>query len=509
MFGVSKFANKLLGRGRKPEAKGREAEAVADERTMAIGQMWAQVSMHINSLDPEDWNLWHWLQDLYYDPTPGPSPGEGGEQGQLFAITISAGRLYRWPVAVDGDTVTVGDPVAVVVEFSESAERRAQNVERRTDNDAVLRSTFTVRRSKDGRWVGCSILCTATVNKMGILDSRQLFDSFAERFKGDGTEYVNVLHLGGARSQIGFLRHVWREEKLLVGIYEFYKDDPLAEASARTLATDEEGFWGGSIEFKHFGEPQLVEVADGVKLPMTHDGQLFGYSIARNQDCAAWYTGNVVMERAMTKREREIALELLGDEELVDELQERLGEANRALDGAVTRTANVERRTQNVEQEGVNLEQEGESEEGGTDGLDEDRSTLPALRSTLPEAEPVIYELEPEALEQIAGAVVGHRAISGRFEQLAFDFEQLVEAAVQRIDALTADLAERAAALDGRLGKLEQEEQVRYRQYDLEKPKQPVVKFGVRPRERAKAADEPDVQQESTFARKTREKRVK
>jgi hypothetical protein len=36
-----------------------------------------------------------------------------------------------------------------------------------------------------------------------------------------------------------------------------------------------------------------------------------------------------------------------------------------------------------------------------------------------------------------------------------------------------------------------------------------VVKFGVRPRERAKVSDEPDVQQESVFARKTREKRVK
>jgi hypothetical protein len=119
-----------------------------------------------------------------------------------------------------------------------------------------------------------------------------------------------------------------------------------------------------------------------------------------------------------------------------------------------------------------------------------------------------VYELEPDALEQIAGAVVGHRSVSGRFEQLALDFEQRVDAALQRIDALTTDLESRAAALDGRLGKLEAEDQTRYRQYDLEKPKQPVVKFGVRPRER-KGNDAPDVNQESAFARKARERRAK
>lgn len=168
MFGVSKFANKLLGRksgtgDKRLETGDRRVETVviADERTIALGQVWAQVSAHINSLDPEDWNLWHWLQDLYYD------------EGQLFAITISAGRLYRWPVNVDGDAVTVGEPVAVVVEFSESREQVTGDQRLRK----VLGGGPTVRQTQDGRWVGCSILCTATVNKLGILDSRQLFDS--------------------------------------------------------------------------------------------------------------------------------------------------------------------------------------------------------------------------------------------------------------------------------------------------------------------------------------------
>ncbi len=330
MFGMSTFASKLLGR-RSPAATGAQAEPTVAmaERTVALGQVWSQVSQQINERDPEDWNLWHWLQDLYYD------------EGDLFAVTISAGRLYRWPVTVDGDAVTLGDAVAVVVSFAETGDKRLETNSQRL-RQSLVGGRSTIRQTDDGRWIGCSILCTATVNRMGILDSRQLFDSFVERFVGDGTEYINVLHLGGGQSRIGSLRHVWREDKLLVGIYEFTQGDPVAEAVAQRLAADEDGFWGGSIEFKHFGEPELVDVADGIRLPMTHDGQLLGYSIARNQDCAAWYTGNLVMERSMTEKDRAVALALLGDEALVDELAERLDESNRALAGAVTRTVGAD-----------------------------------------------------------------------------------------------------------------------------------------------------------------------
>jgi len=72
-------------------------------------------------------------------------------------------------------------------------------------------------------------------------------------------------------------------------------------------------------------------------------------------------------------------------------------------------------------------------------------------------------------------------------------------------------LEQRATALSERMGRLEQDDQTRYREYDERKPKQPVVKFGVRPRHRAQNGEngEPvvDVQQESGFARKARERR--
>lgn len=461
--------------------RGGGEEKPATERTIALEQIWSQVNKAINERDPDDWNQWHWVQDLYYD------------EGQLFAITISAGRLYRWPVTVDGDAVTVGDPVAVVVEFSSADDGTIDDGTMRHGPSSYGLSS-TVRQTHDGRWVGCSVLCTATVNKMGILDSRSLFDSFVERFKGDGSEYVNLLHLGGDKSQVGVLRHIWREDKLLVGLYEFTQGDPVAEAVARTLATDADGFWGGSIEFDHFGKPQLVEVSEGVKLPMTHDGQLLGYSIARNQDCAAWYTGNIVTEqRTMTERDKEIAKELLGDDALVDELQERIGEANRALAGAVTRTVQQQHREHGEGTEST--EREERLETGDLETGDQE------------DAEPVTYELDAEAIEQITGQVVNHRGITDRFAAVSVAFEQRVSEALGRVDALAADLEARAAALGERLAKLESEEQARYRQYDAEKPKQPAgtIKVGVRPAGRGNAV--PDVQNESAFARKAREQR--
>lgn len=77
-------------------------------------------------------------------------------------------------------------------------------------------------------------------------------------FQGNGKEYINILHLGGATSRIGQVRHLFRDDKLLVGFYTFTKDDPIAAAVAQTLASDEDGVRGGSIAFNHFGPMERV-----------------------------------------------------------------------------------------------------------------------------------------------------------------------------------------------------------------------------------------------------------
>ncbi len=111
-------------------------------------------------------------------------------------------------------------------------------------------------------------------------------------------------------------------------------------------------------------------------------------------------------------------------------------------------------------------------------------------------------------MAQIAEAVVAHRALAERFGDVNLAVDARVNGVLERLEALAGELAQQATTLNERLAKLEQDEQSRYRQYDAEKPKQPTVKFGVRPRER-RPEGTPDVTQESGFARKARERRTK
>ena len=187
----------------------------------------------------------------------------------------------------------------------------------------------------------------------------------------------------------------------------------------------------------------------------------------------------------MTEKDRAVALELLGDSELVDQLAGRLDDANRTLADAVTYSV-----TTNDQRPTTNDGQPPTADGGHADD------------------EPMVYELEPEALEQIADQVAQHRTVQGRYEQVTQLVEQRVNEVLTRLEQLSSDLEQRATQLTERLGRLEQDDQSRYREYDASKPKQPVVKLGVRPRER-QANGVPDVKQESKFAARARERRAK
>ncbi len=514
-------------------------EAGADrmaERTIAFEHIAAQVVALVRAqLAATDPDNYHWMQDLYYDPSTssGQAQSHAEGTGTLFAVTVSAGRLWRWPVALDrNDQVSVGEPVIVKVNFS-------------VTNEAPAGRMSTLRETSDGRWLGASVLCTATVNKMGILDSRGLFDSFIARFKGDGSEYINLLHLGGGVSKIGVLRHIFRDDKLLVGIYELDKDDPVAVATARTLAADAVGYWGGSIEFRHFGEPTLLEVADGISLPVTTDGQLLGYSIARSADCAAWATCNLVFEQQrglMTDKDKAVALELLGDEALVAQLAARLGDKNRTLEGAITYT--VEEASGTV---GSGTVDSGTVGSGTVASelrpvrqahrpqlvVEPVETQLPAPELTFGElsravegAEPIEYELDEAAVATLSDVVMERAvrplvdertgALRSDFGTLSRTVDDVMGAFTAQVAAATANLTALEARLEARLALLEQDDQTRYQQYDQAKPPQPVIKLGVRPRAIAggsasspAGAGKVTELAESEFARKTREKRQK
>src|SRR5947208_2281798 len=103
MAAKSKFAEKA----KRPSGQAGDvnADASVKARTIAFEQIAAQVVALVRAaLAETDYDHYHYLQDLYYDASAGAA--------QLFAVTVSAGRLWRWPVTLDrNDEASIGEPV--------------------------------------------------------------------------------------------------------------------------------------------------------------------------------------------------------------------------------------------------------------------------------------------------------------------------------------------------------------------------------------------------------------
>ena len=212
----------------------------------------------------------------------------------------------------------------------------------------------------------------------------------------------------------------------------------------------------------------------------------------------------------MTDKDKAVALELLGDEALVAQLAARLGDKNRTLEGAISYT---------VEDSGVPV---GSGGPGGTPGSESVASETGGSETGA--SEPVEYELDEAAVATLSDVVMERAvrplvdertgALRADFGTLSRTVDDVMSAFTAQVATATANLTALEARLEARLALLEQDDQVRYQQYDQAKPPQPVIKLGVRPRAIAAGpggapAGKVTEITESEFARKTREKRQK
>lgn len=276
-------------------------------------------------------NNCHWLEDLYV-----------AEDKSIFAITCCGGKLYRWSVIVASDnTVTLGPNQEVKPMFA--ANTQAQISE-------------TLKQNAEGRYEGIAIMGSTALNKDNEIDARRLFDCFIERFHGN-REYINIYHLGGAKTKIGTITNIWREENLLIGHY-ILDDNPVANAAGKTLAADKKREWGGSIEFLSDDEGTPVEVAPNVIANMYTEGTLQGFSIAKAMHGAAWGTGHLLTRTPDMNKDTLAAIaQLMGDDPVaLKELESWIDGENLRLVGAITRTEQTDS-DQTVVAQAVEVEQ--------------------------------------------------------------------------------------------------------------------------------------------------------
>lgn len=400
------------------------------KRDMMMHMVWENVYRHFEQMnrdavgtDDDGYALYnpdqvHWFQELYV-------AGGGG----LFALSAQAGKLYRSPVAVSDTSVVVGPPEQVVTKFEPVNMQRTRFVTRDTNNLPIF----------------LSILATAALNKANEIDSRALFDTFVERFTGD-EEYINLYHLDKAKSRIGKLLWVGRDENLLLGLWT-PDDNPVGRAVAETIEADSAGDWGVSIEFMPDNEGSLVEVVPGIELRVFDAGTLWGASVVRSAHACSWFTGHMpeVKERVFTMNTtiKQAIETLIKNPDALAEFETWVDGANRTItdSGAVTRSDDV----------AITLE-----------SLAATVAALSAKLDGLAATEPQTIELDEEAAAGIAQSVLGRT----EFTTLADSVSRLSGA----LEGQAKTLLDTVTALTTRVAKLEAGDNEKLRDHEELKP---------------------------------------
>lgn len=403
--------------------------AESEERSLSFGDIYS----HVWALLPETEHPQAWINDLYDD-------GEGN----TFAVISSNGKLYRAEVTITSNTVSLGEFQEVVIEF-------------------VPRARMQIIRSK-GQVRALIVAGSAVLNRGGEIDSRELFDSFIAHIErtGDYPEY-GFYHFweegqGFGSFRLGQVDWVGREGNLYLASVLF-DDTELARAAIASIEKDPD-FWGNSIGFKFLEGTEareLVDVGNGITIPVYKRGYNHEISLLPEGNAAAWFTSvAIAQERAMNERERAALMKMFDENpDKAAKWLEEVGEVDRSIEerGLVTRD---QAETPTAE----------DTEEGS--------------------AEQPVVEIDDELIAQI----VEQATQAPLFVEVA----EGVAALRSEFDALKAELtAERARAdkAESRLVALERDESEKHREWQVDSPA-PRPRATYRPRVAHQERETPD-----------------
>lgn len=202
------------------------------------------------------------LYDIYYDE------GSAG----FYALAIRDGIVYKIEVLTTADGgITIG-------EFHEL------QLKPQTE-----KGQFRVYRSSAGdmRWL--SIASVAVMNRIGEIDSRELFDSFVDYAnKTNNFPVLNIYHLG-ENSTVGQGDFLARHNYVYIAGGKF-NNDKFGKATYEGLQgrTD----WGNSIEFyspRYYIEQFNIE-GEVLHVPVYKRGINTGITLVREKDAASMFT---------------------------------------------------------------------------------------------------------------------------------------------------------------------------------------------------------------------------
>lgn len=254
------------------------------------------------------------------------------DDGRMFALLSQGLELYRSELTLSGDGLELSDWQEVTQEF-------------------VPKTRTQIIRQDDGKARWLSISATATINRVGEIDSRTLFDNFVKHAEETGEYPVRrFFHQDGEKFITGQYDFLARAGNCYV-TSGYYNDSFLAQREIETLER-EPGVWGESIGYLPLGEPEIVKIR-GLGIPVYQDGINTEISLLPRKDAASLFVRTEVKRQMGEKQLQALAaLAFGGDTEAAQKwIEENPDEVNRQIDqnGLITRAAGETEKTEEVE----------------------------------------------------------------------------------------------------------------------------------------------------------------
>lgn len=267
-----------------------------------------------------------------------------------YVICSSNGKLYRIDLSFEGDKIVLSEPEPVKVQYVPTEEEERQN-------------RFFVKRSGE-KLLFMSISCAAVLNRIGCIDSRELFDSIEEEYKNRKHKgYLTYYHMGETFN-FGEINGCFRYGNFLITYGTINEETVLGSVAEERLA---ESGWGVSIGFLSLEKP-LKQRFGEAEIEIYTKGKLIEVSVLREKDAASYFTNiegrNMGVNR---KNAKELLLSFTGGK-MEEEVEELLNDADVrerriAEDGLITRENTPEEVEEEKEEETVEAEENAETVE--------------------------------------------------------------------------------------------------------------------------------------------------
>jgi hypothetical protein len=334
---------------------------------------------------------------------------------------------------------------------------------------AKIKTRSTVQRQSDGQHRLFSVSAVSTVNRVGEIDARSLFDSFIEDWLAGDEIQRDFMHLGPVSDQFvtGDVDFMARDGNVLV-TSTLYRDTPLAHGEIQSRLKHPE-YWGDSIAYFSMDAPELVDV-EGDDVQVFNSGTLRFVSTVPEELAASHFTAGNMEQQEVGRMWNDLSTETK------DALAKVLGDTGKAQAAWSELVDPVNRQIE--DEELVTRAQETETDEPVVE---------PEVETEYVEQ---TVELDDAAVDEVARRVAEAETVKALFTPLMERISQLEDT----VQALSEELKERdknAGVLREDVAELQRSEDEKFIEMVDDYPRSATVTATYRPR--ANTNDEVDV----------------